>query len=246
MATFRSASAGNGGTDTLTNYSVTLPTGWQAGDLVLAQVTIGALPATGLNGLAGWTITHATDANSGGATHTTAVAARVMQSGDSNPVFNGSGGGKWAWSAVAVQPGAGETLSIGADAAVKVTTTTSTTLAAPNSTTTSTTDVSVLFYGNRASTSGATAITATAPTGWTRGTESSTAVGTNNATRQVSSMVAYKNAAAGAQVPGTSTANVSVCQNAYHYRITPSVAPIPLPPPITLINDAAIAVSHDW
>lgn len=246
MATFRAASAGNGGTDTLVNYSVTLPTGWQAGDLVLVQITIGALPTTGLNGLAGWTITHATDQNSGGATHTTGVAARIMQSGDTNPVFTGSGGGKWAWSAVAVQPAAGEALSIGADAAVKLTTTTSTTLAAPNSTTTTTTDVSILFYGLRASTSGATAINAAAPTGWTEGAESSTAVGTNNATRQVSSMVAYKNSAAGAQVPGTGTVNISVCQNAYHYRITGAVAPTPLAPPVTVVNDGALIQSHYW
>lgn len=246
MVAFRSASANNGGSGVTGSYPVTLPTGWLAGDLVLVQVTIGSLAATGLASLTGWTITHVSDQNSGGGQHTTAIAARVMQSGDTNPTFTGSGGGKWAWSAIAIQPGATETLSIGVDATVKVTTTTSTTLAAPNATTTTTSDVSVLFYGTKASASAATAIVATVPTGWTKGAESSTNVGTTNATRQVESAVAYKNAAGGTQTPGTGTVAPTTCQNAYHYRIVGTATSTPLPPPITLINDAALARSIDW
>lgn len=246
MATFRSASANNGGSGTTGSYPIILPIGWAAGDLVLVQVTIGTIVATGLAGLAGWTITHIADQNSGGATHTTAIAARVMQSGDTNPTFTGTGGGKWAWTAIAVQPGATETLSIGADATVKITTTTSTTLAAPNATTTATSDVSILFYGTRASASAATAINATVATGWTEATESSTATGTTTGTRQAASTVAYKNAAGGTQTPAAGAVNVTTTQNAYHYRIVGTATPTPLPPPVTLINDGALARSFDW
>lgn len=223
MATFRSASAGNGGANNVTSYPTTLPTGWQAGDLVIYEVTIGHSNGS-LNSLTGWTIYDAQDQNTGGAGHATGIAYRVMQAGDASPTFTSPQSAKYAWSAICIQPGAGETLALEASQpAVAQNTTGSTTLVAPNSGTATGTDVSVLFYGCRAIANSATAINVTAtPSGWTEGADSSTAAGTTTATRQSQSAVAYKDNATGTQTPGTGTLNVSATQNGYQLLVKPT------------------------
>jgi hypothetical protein len=222
-ATFRSASSNNGGSSTTQSFPVTLPTGWAAGDLVLVVINVGAI-TTSLDTLAGWTQDHANDFNNGGNAHSTTVYYRIMQSGDTNPTFTNSlGSGKWAWAATAIQPGAGETISIDSQSSVLIQNG-GTNSFTPNSATATTTDCSVLLIGVRSAVNGATAVDVTPPTGWTEGSESSTAVGTQSAVRQIEASVDYQNnVSAGTVAPGSASVNVSLsCQNAYHYLITSS------------------------
>ncbi|MFE4548864.1 hypothetical protein ACFRNH_16280, partial [Streptomyces sp. NPDC056785] len=222
---FRGATSANGAAATATAITPTLAgTSWAAGDLVLVVLSVGA--STSWTGPAGWTEVH-DNANSGGAAHTGAVYRRVMQSGDSStPTFTAASAGKWAWAALALSPGAGETIAVDAVATAKIVTTASETHT-PNSVAAVASSVaSVVLNSSRADILGSSAITTTPPTSWTEptGGDNSTATGTTNATRQVGASLSYRLAQTGTVAPGVETISQGAARatdaNIYHLLVS--------------------------
>jgi hypothetical protein len=199
--TFRAAAGANGGSTSTTTVATSFPAGATTGDLVLLCVCFGA--AGTFSALSGWTL-ESQASNSTGATHAAALFSRVLQAGDTAPTVTFSVAAKRSYVSSAWIPAAGETPAVYAKATTVITA--SGTSHTPNAATSNDPDtVSYVFNGTRAQSAGATAITQTAVSGWTEPTngDQSTAVGTNNATRQVGAHVAYKTAAGtGSIAPG--------------------------------------------
>lgn len=218
---FRGATSANGAGATATSVTPTLTgTSWAAGDLVLINIAVGNTGSFTFP--AGWTEIFDTS-NAGSAAFTTGIAYRVMQAGDTDPAITFSGtAGKWAWTAIALQPGTGEVIFVDANGTAKSDTTTATTHTANATTAVSSNVTSVILSSYRASANAATAITTTPPTNWTEptGGDTSTATGTTTATRQISTAVSYRTGQSGTVTPGSETTSVSTTANVYNVLVS--------------------------
>jgi hypothetical protein len=212
VATFVAAS---GGSSTATSGSVTmtLPTGWAAGDLIVGVFdTI----VTGTSKVpAGWSMLR--DSDSSAIAYRTSIFYRVMQSGDTAPVITVTG--KSSWNMIAFRPGAGNTLAWDTSNAA-TDTASGTTIAGPAlaAATGTVSGISVIVTNGRAVGTGVTAITTTAASTWTEPTngDQSTAAGTTTALRQIFSEVAYKLAVSGTVTPGNATLSASSAASSTH------------------------------
>ena len=155
----------------------------------------------------GWTILH-TSHNSGGTgaqPHTSCILAKIYQAGD---VFPGSAStaadsiswtsnGKYALSVAAITPAAGSQIRIANDilsATPVIDTANTTTHDTPDLNAGSLTGLDLVIAASRAQVDGATAVTATVPSGWTEPANAdwSTATGTGAAARQVQTVIGKK------------------------------------------------------
>lgn len=241
---YRSSSAANGGTALVSTLTPTLPTGWTANDLVYICISIGAnftnpvIPA-------GWTAR--TDVNSG-STGRTFLASRTMQAGDTNPVFSWTTTGKWAWSAICLQPAAGQ-MAVHSGLAGPTIDATATSHTSPAFAAGALNGASVLLTGYRGGSNVATAITTTAPTNWTEpatNADTSTAAGTTTGTRQVASWHSYRLAQTGTITPGAQAVSVTAVANLYHVFALEQAPLTFLPSAPATYRHAALTRAHYW
>lgn len=170
MIQYRSpGTSGNNGTASDLSVTITLPTGWQAGDILFVIIRVGtsAETITQTAGTGTWTIDFTT--SNGVASYTIAVAHRVMASGDNAPTFSWGTAGRQCWSCGGFYSDANGTLALdkwGATDPVQASTVNSiipNSVAAANSN-----EASMVLTGARATASGsATSHAYTPPTGWT-------------------------------------------------------------------------------
>lgn len=213
-----------------------LPTGWQPGDVVFIVLCNGASLSSYTSTGGDWTfLTAAGNQNNGGAAMTSNVCYRTMQSGDTWPLGSSGGGVGIEWSssgrysvvAVCVQPDVGDgTLTVASAASPTIGSTAATTFTAPSYSAGADTGLSLLLNAARAFNNGSTAITHTAPTNWTEPTnaDSSTASGTNAASRQVATSGSGRTGQTGTISPGAATfagagSPGNVTANLYHLFI---------------------------
>lgn len=209
-----------------TSVAVTLPTGWQAGDWCAVIISINNTTG-GFNTLTGWT-ERADHQNFTSSNFTTLVATRILQAGDANPTFVETASGKYSWCAIALQPGAGETISEDGFSATGENQGDGTTHAAGALIAAAGNVTSVVVNAMRAVNNAATAVTTTPPTNWTEPTngDQSTNAGTTAALRQVSTSVSYRTDQSGTITPGTSGNNVTTDADCYHFLITSAGAAV--------------------
>lgn len=241
---WRSSSAGNNAGTTVATVTPTLPTGWAARDLVYICVSVGAVFTSPVDP-AGWTCQYDTNADSTGRT---ILAYRQMQAGDTAPVFSWTGAGKCAWTAVCIQPVAGQQ-AVHSGLATPSISATATSHTPPAYAAGAASGISVLLTGYRAGANAATAITSTAPTSWTEpatNADTSTATGTSSALRQVASWHAYRINQTGTITPAAYASSVTALSNKYHvFAIEQSVSPF-LPPQPKVLQWAAVDRAHNW
>lgn len=220
--TFRAASGGQSSVAALT-ASVTQPTGATTGDLVLVAINIKNSTSDTFQALAGWTLS-SQNANAFSPPFKTAVYWKVLTSGDTWPkTFTwASTTAKFAWNALAFTPGAGNTMAIDGQAAVKVDTTGASTHTANAQTAVAASVCSVIINCGRTSAGAITAITVTPATNWTEPTnaEQSTASGTTTALAQLGVESCYRTGQSGTITPGASTWSQStIAANVYHFLL---------------------------
>lgn len=229
---YRSSSAANGGAATVSTITPTLPTGWSVNDLVVFIISIGANYTSPVDP-AGWSVRHDTNGDSTGRT---ILASRTMQAGDTAPVFSWTGTGKWAWTGICIQPAAGQ-LAVHSGTTGPTVDATAATHTSPAFAAGGLTGASVLLTGYRAGANAATAITTTPPTNWTEpatNADTSTATGTNAASRQVAAWHSYRLAQTGTITPGAQTVSATALANLYHVfaeeQSSPAVSFLPYDP----------------
>jgi hypothetical protein len=189
----RASTGGLNETATTTSVATSFPAGTTTGDLVVIIVNV-ASGSSVFNAVTGWTLddNHQNFINSN---LTTGVYHRVIQAGDTAPTITWTGAGKLAWSAFTVMPTGGGTLAVDAQATPNYQGS-STTLAptAGAATATVNNDLSLIVMGARNVGNGATPVTTTAPTNWTKpaSAENTTTVGTTAALRQVGTTGYYR------------------------------------------------------
>jgi hypothetical protein len=222
-ASFRAAS-GNTWT-AATSVTPTKPTGSTTGDWVGCLIHLGNtadIPSV----TAGWQLIQQTV---NGNNSQSFVVHRVLDgsSRDADPVISWPTSSRGAWAAEAWTPGAGEVLTIDAEATVASLDASSATNT-PNSATPSSgnsSGVSIVLAAPRGKTNGATAITTTPPSGWTEpsGGDQSTASGTG--ARQCAAEVSHKSLASNATVtPGSLTSSQTVSINLHHLILQSAAA----------------------
>ena len=220
--TFRAASGSQSSTAALT-ASVTQPASAATGDLVIAGFTV--KDAQTFTAKAGWTLEQNANGNSN--VSTTATYWKVLTAGDTWPTsFSWTGSSvKFAWVAAAFTPGAGNSMTVDGEAAVKVDTT-ATTHTANARTAVAGSVCSVIFNLHRNSASGATGATVTAPTNWTEPAngDQTTASGTTTALSQLGAEVCYRTGQSGTVTPGSCTLSLTGTQNTYHFLLTDPAA----------------------
>lgn len=241
---YRSSIAANGTSTTVTTLTPTLPTGWAAGDLVAFCISIGANFTSPTNP-AGWTTRYDTNGDSTGRT---ILAYRTMQTGDAAPTFSWTGTGKWAYTGICAQPAAGSQAVLLAPGAPTVSAT-STSHTPPSYAAGASTGMSILMSGYRGSINQATAITSTAPTNWTEpasDADTSTAINTTTATRQVASWHAYRTGQTGTVTPAAYTTSVTALSNKYHLFVVETAPAEFMPPSPDVYQSAAVYRAHYW
>jgi hypothetical protein len=243
---WRSSNAANGGTAQVATLTPTLPTGWANNDLVYILMSIGANFTAPVDP-AGWTCAYQTNSDSTGRT---VFAYRTMQTGDTNPVFSWTTGGKWAYSTICIQPAAGQQAAHSGLSGPTVNAT-ATSHTSPAFAAGALSGISVLMTGYRGSTNVATAISTTAPTNWTEPAtlaDTSTAAGTTAGTRQVASWHSYRVAQTGTITPGAQTASVTALANLYHaFAIEQApVTNVSIPVPTRVFQYSALTRAHSW
>lgn len=239
---YRSSSAGNGGAATVATLTPTMPTGWASYDLIYFIFSIGVVYTSPVDP-AGWTVRHDTNSDTTGRT---ILAYRSMRTGDTAPAFSWTTAGKWAYTGICIQPGAGQMITHRALTGPTVNAT-ATSHTSPAVSAGSLSGVSVLLTGYRAGANAATAITTTAPLNWTEpatNADTSTATGTSSALRQVASWHAYRTGQTGTVTPVAQTTSATAVANLYHAFATED-APV-VDPPLTLVKFGALDRAHYW
>lgn len=242
---YRSSSSAQSATAVAT-VTPTLPTGATTNDLVYICCSVNAVYTSPVDP-GGWTVRHDTNSD---ATGRTFLAYRTLQAGDSNPVFSWTSTGKTAWTAICVQPAAGQQAAHSGLATPTINATntshTSTAFAAGGLS-----GISVLLTGYREGANGATGITTTPPTNWTEGTapdgDVTTASGTSSALRQVSSWHAYRTGQTGTITPGAQTVSLTSVANLYHAFAVEQAPPVLVSTPVAIpavFNQAALIRAH--
>ena len=190
----------------------TLPAGATTGDLCVLLLSEANATSTARSP-AGWTAVDDADVSPLASIYHSLITYRVLQAGDTAPQVTTAS--KYAWTMIAVRPGAGNVLTFdGSNVAADA----DGTSLAWGSQAASGTDVSILAEVCRAGSNGTTAVTQTAPTNWTVPTNGSqsTASGNNAATRQTATVVAYRLGQSGTIAPGTGSNNVTTSHTAAH------------------------------
>lgn len=240
---YRSSAAANGAATTATTVTVTLPSGTSANDIVYIVGTVGIVYTNPVNP-SGWTVRHDTNAD---ATGRTFLAYRTIRTGDTSPIFSWTTAGKTAWTAICVQPAAGQ-VALHAGIVGPTVNATATTHTSPAFAAGGLTGCSVLMTGYRGSTNVATAIATTdnSPANWTESgatMDTSTATGTTAATRQVAARHAYRVGQTGTITPTAQVVSVTALANLYHvFAVEQSV----LAAPPMVLGRAAIHRSFYW
>jgi hypothetical protein len=244
--TYRSTSAANGGTATVTTITPTLPTGWAADDIVYFCISIGS-NFTSPTFPAGWTTR--SDANSD-STGRTILAYRTMVTGDTNPTFSWTtGAGKWAWTGLAIQPAAGQQ-AVHSGLTGPTVSATATSHTSPAFAAGAASGCSVLMTGYRGGANASTAVNTTPPTNWVEGTtgatsDTSTAAGTTSGTRQVASWYGYRSGQTGTITPGAQTVTATAVANLYHvFAVEAAITVLATPPRV--IQAEAVNRSYLW
>lgn len=239
---YRSSSSAQNATASST-FTTTLPTGATTNDLVYICASINGVYTSPVDP-GGWAVQHDTNQD---ATGRTFLAYRTLQPGDAAPTFSWSGTGKYAWTAICIQPAAGQQ-AVHYGLAGPTVNATNTTHTSPAFAAGALSGCSVLLTGYREGANTSTGVTTTAPTNWTEpatNADVTTASGTTSALRQVSSWHAYRVAQTGTITPGTQTVSLTSVANLYHAF---AVEQTPVTPPVatTVINYAALVRAHYW
>lgn len=214
----RAASGGQGGSTTLTSQAITFPTGTTTNDLVYIILSVNT--AVSNPTAAGWNPTAITQST----THSLIICYRTIQSGDTAPTVSWTGAGKTAWTAVTLQPAAGQAAAHSGFGTAVNTGTAATTHTPPAFAAGATSGASVLLNAFRTGANGATGVTCTAPTNWVEPTngDQTTAVTTNQ--RQVAAEVSVRTGQTGTITPGSETITVSssaILQHAFAVEVPP-------------------------
>jgi len=235
---FRAASGGQSSA-TATSVSATQPAGAATGDLVL--VAVNAKDSQTFQAVTGWTLS-SQDANAATIPFTTAVYWRVLDGTESWPIsFTWTGSSvKSAWNAIAFTPGAGNSMTIDGEAAVKVDTAGATTHTANSQTAVDASVCSVVIDCGRRTASSATGITVTPPASWTEpaNADQTTASGTTTALAQLGAESCYRTGQSGTVTPGAATWSQTVAANVYHFLLTDPPVPTSGPPLSALAQPA--------
>jgi hypothetical protein len=239
---YRSSSSTQNATAVAT-VTPTLPSGATAGDLVYICCSVNNVYTAPVDP-GGWTVRHDTNQD---ATGRSFLAYRTLQAGDGNPVFSWTTTGKTAWTAICLQPAAGQQ-AVHAGLAGPTINATATSHTSPAFAAGALSGCSVLLTGYRGGANGSTGITTTPPTNWTEGTtfgDVTTASGTTSALRQVASWHAYRVAQTGTITPGAQTASLTAVANLYH-AFAVEVTPVAAPVAVDVFQQAALNRAHNW
>lgn len=241
---YRSSSAANNAGTTVSTVTVTLPTGWAANDIIYIVCSVGSVYTSPVDP-AGWTVTHTTNSDSTGRTF---LARREMTGGESNPVFSWTTAGKTAWTAICVQPAAGQR-AVHTGLAGPTVNATATSHTSPAFAAGVVTGCSILLTGYRGGSNTATGVATTPPTNWTEpasNADTTTATGTTSALRQVAAWHAYRSGQTGTITPGAQTASITAVANLYHAFASEQPPLAFLPPAPFLFRRAAVFRAHYW
>jgi hypothetical protein len=207
---------------------ITLPAGWQPGDMIFVIIRAGTTGQT-ITQTAGSTFAvGASSSNSGG--FTTALAYRIMQAGDTAPTFGWGSGASWEYMGAAVAPPAG-VIALDVAPAPLVATTLANTFTPPAATAAGGAELSLLLTAGRHNATGAYTLTYAPPAGWTTPAGGTDSYGdASNTGRMVAA--AYQVPVGGGSVaPGTESITDSVSgtwtANVYHVLVSATAANIP-------------------
>jgi hypothetical protein len=209
---FRAALAGNSAGAASLTQTVTLPTGWAAGDFCMISGEQPTASAPVFTTPSGWT--HLDDGENGGLTFAYCFYYRVLQAGDTNPVLTSSLSAVWEWNSIAVYSATGGTLSFDAKATVVDVTTLANAITPNAAVATQNGDASLITVTGRASAVAAdiTSITNTPPSGWTNGSSDLYQQGISTTVQRMSASMYQLGLSSGSVTPGSDSFTTSAAQ----------------------------------
>lgn len=239
---YRTSSSAQSATAVAT-LTTTLPSGWAEGDVVYIVCSVNGVYTSPVDP-AGWTVRHDTNQDTTGRSF---LAYRTMQGGNTDPVFSWTGTGKTAWTAICLQPAAGQQ-AIHSGMATPTIAATAISQTSPAFAAGGLSGASVLLTGYREGANTATGVTTTPPTNWTEpasNADVTTASGSTSALRQVSAWHAYRLAQTGTITPGAQTVSATSVANLYHVFAVEQ-ALVSAPVAVNVFQQAALVRAHYW
>lgn len=216
----RAASGGQNGSTLVASQAVTFPTGTTTNDLVYVIISVNATvtspTATGWNPQV---ISNATT------THSLIICYRTILAGDTAPTITWTGSAKASWTAVTLQPAAGQQAAHSGFGTAVNTGTAATSHTPPNFAAGGASGASVLLNAFRTGANGATGVTTTAPTNWTEPTNGDQTTAVTSTQRQVAAEVSVRAGQTGTITPGSETITVSSSAILQHAFAVEQVAP---------------------
>lgn len=229
----RAASGGQNGSTSVASQAVTFPTGTTTNDLVYVIISVNA--STSSPAATGWTCTSINQST----THSLIIAYRTILAGDTAPTITWTGSGKAAWTAVTLQPAAGQQAAHSGFGTAVNTGTAATSHTPPSYAAGAASGASVLLNAFRTGANGATGVTTTAPTNWTEPTNGDQTTAVTTGARQVAAEVSVRTGQTGTITPGSETITVSSSAILQHAFAVEQAAP----PTVDAGADASVLVN---
>ena len=248
---FRATLAGNSGSTSSLTQTVTLPTGWAAGDFCVIGGSQATASTPTYTTPAGWT--HLDDGANGGGTFAFCYYYRVLQSGDTNPVLTSSVSATWEWASIGVFSSVGAALSFDAKATIVNVTTLGNAITPGSATASQAGDASLIIILGRAgaTTTTITSVTNTPPSGWTNGTQDWTP-NTSSTSQRMSATIYQLGLSSGSIAPGSDsfttsgTGSATFRFTAEHVLVMEAAAAAGATPAPLVVPQAAVMQAANW